>query len=123
MKKSRWVIFTLIVVFAIASPLIFLQPLLAGDAKGESIAGNTFIIGLETNLSTGYDWYADFSEKRLLLVDEWLVPKDSSWGRVGAGETHYFLFEKVSGWTGKITFVYKRAWEETVLDKRVFYVR
>jgi len=123
MKKSRWLIFTLIVVFAIASPLLFLQLLLAEDASGKPISDDTFIIGLETNLSTGYDWYASFNEKQLLLVDEWLVPKDSSWGRVGQGETHYFSFEKSSYSTARLTFAYKRAGESPVIDTRVFYVR
>ena len=77
------------------------------------------LIALESNPTTGYSWEANYDEATLELVEETYEFKQ---GVVGAGGTGLFRFRALNSGEVEITMVYKRAWEEEILDQKVFKV-
>ncbi len=72
-----------------------------------------FIIALDSNPTTPYDWKGSYDESMLKLVESKYEPgKQAKQGLVGAGGTQYFRFKASKTGRTEITFVYKRPWEE-----------
>ena len=97
-------------------------------AKGEVSAvtwpkSEEFVIGLESNPSTGYEWYPSYSETRFNLVEQWFVQEDAPPGSYGVGGITYFKFKALSSRSSTIVFEYKRYWEGEVIDRKYFKVR
>lgn len=81
------------------------------------------LIALESNPTTGYSWEASYDETMLELVEETYEPGEyAQQGVVGAGGTELFRFRALKSGEVEITMVYKRSWEEEVLDQKVFTV-
>ena len=82
-----------------------------------------FVIALGSNLTTGYSWQASYDETMLELVggqSTYKLSEEAKQGLVGAGGVEYFRFKALKTERTKITLVYKRSWEEEILDQKVF---
>ena len=77
--------------------------------------GEQFVIPLEPNPTTGYEWMVDFDESLLKLAQSDFTPAQS--GLTGAGGEQRFTFKKGVK-TGKtdITLTYKRQWEQDLVS-------
>ena len=71
-----------------------------------------FIIALDANPTTGYDWEVSCDWYKLHLVEEKYTPDEKAARLVRAGGTQYFRFQASKTGKTDITFVYKRPWEE-----------
>jgi len=82
-----------------------------------------FIIVLGSNPTTGYSWQESYDETMLELVENTYEPGESAQQDVvGAGGTELFRFKSLQVGETEITLVYKRSWEEEILDQKVFTV-
>lgn len=81
-----------------------------------------FIIALDSNPTTGYDWEESYDDSMLSLVDDRYEPDEKAEGLVGAGGTQYFQFKALKAGQTEITLVYKRPWETEILEQKVFNV-
>jgi inhibitor of cysteine peptidase len=72
-----------------------------------------FTIALGSNISTGYSWQAAYDEKALTLVEKTYKEQDNTGKQVvGAPGTEYFKFKSLSKGETKVTFAYRRPWEQ-----------
>ena len=105
----------------------------AGGVKTYTDSGQTisiganqeFIIALVSNPTTGYSWEASYDETMLKLVggkSTYEESKEAKQGMVGAGGVEYFRFKTMKSGETKITLVYKRPWEEEIVEQKVFTV-
>ncbi len=84
-------------------------------------AGKEFIIVLDANPTTGYEWTLLFDESLVQLVDREFKPP--SVDLIGAGGQERFTFEpRIVGET-TIKMQMKRPWEETAVEEHVFLVQ
>ncbi len=82
-----------------------------------------FIIALGSNPTTGHMWQASYDETMLELVENTYEPGEYvQQVVVGAGGTELFRFKALQVGKTEITLVYKRPWEEEVLDQKVFTI-
>ena len=82
-----------------------------------------FVIVLESNPTTGYDWQESHDENMLKLVgSEYKMGKEAEQGLVGAGGVDYFRFKALNKGETEVTMTYKRLWEEESLEQKVFIV-
>ena len=81
------------------------------------------LIALDSNPTTGYSWQASYDEAMLELVEEtYELGEFAKQGLVGAGGTELFRFKALKKGEVEITMVYKRSWEEEILQQKVFTV-
>ncbi|MBA7698350.1 hypothetical protein ES703_107027 [subsurface metagenome] len=71
-----------------------------------------FIIALDSNPTTGYDWEESHDPYKLILIEKNYEPDEKAEGLVGAGGTQYFRFTSQKTGETEITLVYKRPWED-----------
>ena len=72
-----------------------------------------FTIALGSNISTGYSWQATYDEKALTLVEKTYKEQETTGKQiVGAAGTEYFKFKSLSKGETKVTFTYRRPWEQ-----------
>jgi len=82
-----------------------------------------FVIALGSNPTTGYGWQESHDETRLGLAEKTYEPgEEAKQGVVGAGGTELFRFKTLKTGETEITMVYKREWEEKILNRKVFTV-
>lgn len=82
-----------------------------------------FIIALDSNPTTGYNWEESYDDTMLKLVEsEYELGKQAEEGLVGAGGTQYFRFKALQTGKTDITLTYKRSWETESADQKVFSV-
>jgi inhibitor of cysteine peptidase len=79
--------------------------------------GETLMISLDSNPSTGYSWEIQETDETLLKLKgdpEFVQPPDNGTPIVGAGGTQVFRFEALKAGTTTLTLVYHRPWEKDV---------
>jgi len=118
-------------VLALAATLIItcLVAGCSGEAKtyidqGETIdtsVDKEFVIALDSNPTTGYNWEVSYDDTMLSLEYE-EYSSEKCEGLVGAGGTQYFAFKALKAGETRIETVYKRNWEEESIDQRDFTV-
>ena len=82
-----------------------------------------FVIALGSNPTTGYSWQESYDNTILELVEKTYKPgEEAKQGLVGAGGVEYFRFKALETGKTEITLVYKRPWEEEILDQKVFTI-
>ena len=81
-----------------------------------------FVIALDSNPTTGYDWEESHDPYKLILIEKKYEPDEKAAGLVGAGGTQHFRFTSQKTGETEITFVYKRPWETEFLEQKVFKV-
>lgn len=128
MKRRKW---HLTLVLGLSLLLINLvigcagqQPEEYSDA-GQEIeigVGDEFIVALESNPTTGYQWEVDFDESFLELVLDEFEPGEAEEGMVGVGGKQKFTFEGLKAGETELTLTYKRSWEEDFAEQKVFLV-
>ena len=89
-------------------------------------AGKKFVIELESNPTTGYEWQPAFPSDRVRLIrlERPLEPASSGMSEVklGAGGVDRFVFKALAPGRALISMDLKRAWESTNIEHRVFQV-
>ena len=80
-----------------------------------------FIITLESNPTTGYQWKADFDQSLLRLVGSKFESSEQE-GAVGAGGKQSFTFQGLDQGQTCVTLGYQRPQEERPVDEKVFTV-
>ena len=72
-----------------------------------------FTIALGSNITTGYSWQPTYDENALNLVEKTYKEQDNTGKQiVGASGTEYFNFKALSKGETKVTFTYRRPWEQ-----------
>ena len=123
---KRWKIVTVV----IAAAVVLGGSLGAISALGEEDTADlnqlkgegtdvTFEITLESNLTTGYSWQAGYDESFLELVSQ---TYESASDLMGAGGEETLVFKALKQGETEVTMVYKRPWEDTSLETRIFNV-
>ncbi len=121
---------------ALILPLLLIAGLLAGCASQpqqtkeytdpaqtiEVGVGSQFVIVLESNPTTGYQWEANFDNSLLKLVKSDYKQAEAKPEMVGVGGKEHFTFQGLKQGNAKVTMVYKRSWEQESADQKVFNV-
>lgn len=84
-----------------------------------------FVIALGSSPTTSYSWQASYDEAMLELVggeSTYEAGKEAKQGTVGAGGIEYFRFKTLEAGKTETTMVYKRPWEEEIIEQKVFTV-
>ena len=81
-----------------------------------------FIIALDSNPTTGYDWEVSYDENMISLEKEEYNPDEKAPGLLGAGGTQYYRFQALKVGETEITVTYKRSWETGYDEQKVFTV-
>lgn len=81
-----------------------------------------FVIALDSNPTTGYNWEQSHDDNMLKLVEEKYSPDEKAPGLVGTGGTHYFRFKALKTGKTEITVTYKRPWETEIAEQKAFKV-
>ncbi|MDD5568287.1 MAG: protease inhibitor I42 family protein [Candidatus Omnitrophica bacterium] len=88
-------------------------------------AGKEFMITLESNMTTGYQWQLaeDVDGKFVVLKGSRYIVKET--GLVGSGGKEEWVFKALRPGTTEIYFKYVRSWENNVppADKKSFVVK
>jgi len=105
-----------------------------GEVMTYTDSGRTLDIGVDqefvialgselTTLITGYGWQESHDENMLRLVEKrYKLSGEAEQGVVGAGGVEYFHFKTLNTGKTEITMVYKRPWEEEILEQKVFTI-
>jgi len=92
-----------------------------GSQSVEIASGEQFTIKLEANITTGYEWQAEYDESLLALLESEYVPDDED-GPPGSGGAQFFTFEGLKSGATEIILVYKQPWMEEIDQELVFAV-
>ena len=90
------------------------------DSEINVQVGDHFVVELEGNPTTGYDWQLTFDPDKLSLLNQLYKPKG---GGIGAGGVQVSEFKAVE--TGQTTLraIYKRSWEPAGIEDLTFNVK
>lgn len=75
-----------------------------------SLGGDTIMVSLAENPTTGYSWNASVT-KGLSIVNDTYLPGSQSQTMVGAGGTHSWILNGTAAGMQKFSAVYMRPWE------------
>jgi inhibitor of cysteine peptidase len=114
----------LVVMSFLAGMLLFVG---CGDsaAKTPSISGKVgqnFVISLDSNPTTGYEWTPVYDQVILKLVSGEYKAASNPQGLVGAGGQQVFTFSPIKSGETLVKMVYKRPWEQDAAETRLFIV-
>ncbi len=97
---------------------------LGPDASGRTIqitTGETFVVALGANRTTGFDWtVATQWDEALLALDGTTYGSDAPPGIVGAGGTSRWTFRAKAPGTTSFKLVYRRPWPGGEVSDRTF---
>ncbi len=102
-----------------------------GEVKTYTDSGQTidigvnqeFVIALGSNPTTGYSWQESYDETILELAEKtYELGQEAKQGVVGAGGVEFFRFKALKTGKTEITLVYKRPWEEEIVDQKIFTI-
>ncbi len=96
------------------------------SANGTSVslrAGQTLIIALKSNPTTGYDWQVDQADEKVVRVVKQDFQPASDPERLGAPGQTVVEFQAVSAGTTTLRLIYVRPWEKDVEPQETFQVR
>ena len=92
------------------------------DVNIEVKAGESFVIQLEENPTTGYEWTVTISDEDIVkLTDDQYNTEVTDEDIVGAGGTHAYTFKTLVKGAVQITFVYERSFEENSAVETIVY--
>ena len=83
--------------------------------------GDTLVVRLDSNPSTGYSWNASKGKADVLLEKNKVFERGAQESTPGAGGTDVWMFEAVKEGKQKLTFTYRRPWEKAPAAKTVWY--
>ncbi len=87
------------------------------DWTGETVKGQTLVLTLESNPTTGFTWAAE-QDGELLDVQSFYVAEPHEQPLVGGGGWQSFLLIPKAPGTAKLSFTYARPWETHDTDAR-----
>ena len=87
------------------------------DQQISAGTGETFVIELEGNPTTGYQWELSEGDEQFRLVEKDYAQPGSS---IGAATKERFVIKALKRGSTTLTFKYKRPWETEVLDTKNF---
>jgi predicted secreted protein len=82
-------------------------------------AGETFIISLHENMTTGYQWSIDISDEGIVALEYDSYKSDSN--AVGSGGKRSLTFKGITSGTATITLVYEQSWESNPDNETLVY--
>lgn len=83
-------------------------------------AGDRFVVELDANPTTGYQWQPVFDPAALRLVGRDFSLAGAA---IGGGGVERFRFESLAAGASQLSFAYQRSWEPGVRDQAQFEVR
>lgn len=91
---------------------------------GAMIEGETLIIELEENPTTGFSWIFEYDPTVLELIDDEYQPDRAETAISGSGGIHHYEFKGLSEGETTLTFKYLKSWEgeESAEDTKTFEV-
>ena len=87
------------------------------DNEISARAGETFVVALEGNPTTGYQWELSEGDEQFRLVEKDYAQPGPA---IGAATKERFVIKALKSGSAKLTFKYKRPWETEVLDTKTF---
>lgn len=81
--------------------------------------GESFMITLESNPTTGYKWESGFDQNLLKLMKSEFKQDASKPGMVGVGGREQFTFAGLKAGDAQVKMTYKRPWEQQSADAKV----
>jgi len=86
-------------------------------------ADQEFVIALDSNPTTGYQWQESYDEAMLQFLGKTYEQGErAKEGMVGAGGVEYFRFKALKKGNIEITMTYKRAWEKEFAEQKAFTI-
>ncbi len=82
------------------------------------VLNKEFILTLDSNPTTGYNWEAQFDKNILELKEKTFEPSPT--GLIGAGGKEKFVFIPVKTGETTIKLMYKRPWEDKPIEEKKF---
>lgn len=82
--------------------------------------GETMVVSLDSNPTTGYDWYVEGALPSQLTTAADEFKSGASSGVVGAGGVRTITYRAVASGTGALRLVYIRPWEVGVAPAKRF---
>ena len=124
MKKLLVLLVTLILAVCLLAGCGGVKTYIDDEKTITASVGQEFIIALDSNPTTGYDWEESYDASMLSLDEEEsrYEPDEKAKGLVGAGGTQYYRFKALKKGNTEITLVYKRSWLEEIEDEKAFKV-
>ena len=87
-------------------------------------AGEQFLVELESNPTTGYQWQPAFDPAALKLVGrDFSLAGAAACAAIGGGGVERFRFESLAAGATQLSFAYQRSWEPGVRDQAQFEVK
>lgn len=128
MKKTvLWVVSVLIVLGLAASVLFLIKPESRVYAEEDATAiieieaGDTFIITLKENPSTGFSWHCTIDpETAISLVSDQFIVTESE-DIVGAPGKHEFVFKATEAGKALLKFEYYQPWEPENIEETYLF--
>jgi len=84
-----------------------------------AVKGDTIVIMLEENPTTGYSWNLS-AGSGLALLDDQYVQDPAVEGMTGAGGVRNWTFEVTEDGVQNVSAIYKRSWENITGDEDIF---
>jgi len=91
------------------------------DSVVKLARGDTLVVRLDANPSTGYSWTALDAAPAILVPDGEPVyrPREAAANTAGAGGVTTFRLRAISAGRGTLAFAYRRAWDTGVPPARM----
>ena len=126
MKGSVWFAASAVILSLLLSACAGPSPVKIDEsANGTAVnleAGQTLIVALKSNPTTGYDWQVDeVDESVVKLVTQEFKPASDP-NRLGAPGQTEFQFQAAGAGTTSLRLIYVRSWEEGVEPEDTFQV-
>jgi inhibitor of cysteine peptidase len=83
--------------------------------------GENFNISLESNPSTGFDWWSQFETEYLSLVDSTYIPGNQEAGMVGVPGKEVFTFNAKKAGETAVIMLYLRPWVNGTIDQEKIF--
>ena len=87
------------------------------DNQISARVGETFVVELEGNPTTGYQWELSEGDDKFRLVEKDYAQPGSG---IGAATRERFAIKAIEPGSTTLTFKHKRSWESEVLDTKTF---
>jgi predicted secreted protein len=84
--------------------------------------GQRFVLTLESNRTTGYEWFAIFDTSVISVISQKYVPSSLSPTVMGSSGKDIFAFKSLAKGTTTLKMLYKREWEKKPLKVRKYLI-
>lgn len=128
-RRMLWPLALAALTLVACCPLIPVVPpgevLVSEDDDGKTIAvhtGQTLVVALGVNLSTGFQWEVQAADPAILVLQAEPEYSGGIPGIIGSGGTQRFRLAVVGPGRCRLTLVYRRPWETGIAPIRTFGV-